>query len=437
MLQPAAAPARDEVRKSSWGQVLLLALILFGGAMMLTAFGPLQEAAKQDMKLSDMAISLVQGLMTGAPAALVALPISWLIDHGNRVRLLKSLFAICVAGALWTSFSGGFLSLSLARMLAAIGAGCAIAVIISLSADLCAPDHRGRAIVVLGLGTFAGGAAAFIFGGALITQFASHPLAVLGPMTAWRASNLIMSLAGAALLFPLVFLHEPARHEVEMQSASLKVALSALWAKRGFLGPLFLGQLAVGMADTAASIWAAPVLIRNFHQTPAQFAAWVGGALFVGGIGGSILGGLCADWGQKSGRRGGLLIAAVIATAIGIPAAFFPMAPNLLSFQILFFLLLFSGTVTAVVSSTAVTVLIPNEERGACMAAFGVVSNLVGKSVAPVIVTLGSLAMGGEHHLAGALAVTGLVTGVASFAGYLWAMLRAPLSPTDTAFAHP
>ena len=433
MLQPAAAPkgAHDEVRNSSWGQVLLLALILFGGAMMLTAFGPMQEAAKHDMKLSDLALSMVQGLATGAPAALIAVPISWLIDHGNRVRLLICVFALCVIGSLWTSFAIGAWTLATARMLAAIGAGSAVAVIISLSADLCVPDHRGRAIVILGLGTFAGGSAAFVVGGILLGVLASHPLAILGAMTPWRAANLLLSVVGVVLLLPLFLLREPQRHEVEMQRPTLNTAFLALWAKRRFLGPLFIGQLGIGMADTAASIWASPVLIRDFHQSPAQFAGWVGGMLFVGGVGGSILGGLSADWGHKTGRRGGLLFAAVIATFIGIPAALFPIMHTLAGFQLLFFLLLFSGAVTAVVSSTTVTVLIPNDERGASMAAFGIVSNLIGKSLAPTVVTLASSAMGGEQHLGVALAATGLVTGVVSFAGYVLAMRNAPLSATE------
>jgi MFS family permease len=423
---PAAIAMAEPIRKSAWGQIMLLALILFGAAMMLAVFGPLQEAAKTDMKLSDFSVSLIQGLMTGAPAAIVAVPISWLIDHGARVRLLTCLIALCVAGALWTAFAGGFVTLSAARMLEAVGAGCAVAVIISLSADLVAPDHRGRAIVLLGLGTAAGGAAAFVIGGALLHDLAAHPAAILGSLAPWRATHLVVGTVGAILLFPLFFLREPLRHEVEETQASLGVAFHALWAKRRFLIPLFTGQLAVGMADTAAGIWAAPVLIRDFHLQPFQFAGWVGGVIFIGGVAGSALGGLAADWGQKTGRRGGLLIPAVAATLVGVPAALFPVMHNLLGFQVLFTLLLFSGMVTAVVSSTAVTVLIPNEERGACMAAFGVISSLVGKSLAPLIVTLGSAAMGGERHLGAALAATGVATGVLSFLGYVMAMRNAP-----------
>jgi MFS family permease len=113
-----------------------------------------------------------------------------------------------------------------------------------------------------------------------------------------------------------------------------------------------------------------------------------------------VLGGFGADFGHKSGRRGGLLLTAVISTAIGIPAAFFPVMPTVPGFAAMFFVLVLSGTITSVVATTAIAVLIPNEERGACLAVFGVINAIIGMSLAPTIVTLGSWAMGGEQHLA-------------------------------------
>jgi MFS family permease len=421
----------DTIRRTLWSAVLLLAAVLFAGGLLRTVFSPLQEAAKLDLKLSDFGVSLVQGLATGVPVALVTIPLAWVVDHGRRVRLLVALFTVCVVGTLWTCFATGLVSLFLARMLSAIGASCAIPVIISLVADICAPDHRGRAMVVVGLGSYAGAAAAFVLGGLLLAALERHPVAALGAMAPWRATHLIIGITGSALLLPLAFLREPARHEVEVQSAALGPTMRALWAKRIFLGPLFVGQIGVSMADSAASIWATPVLIRNYHLQPAQFAGWIGAILLASGLLGSALGGLGADLGHKTGKRGGLLLAAVLATALGVPAALFPIMPGIVGFQILFFCLLLAGTIVTVVASTAVAVLIPNEERGASMAAFSVINAIIGGGLAPTVVTAGSALMGGEQHLAPALAATGLATGVISLAGYVLAMRNAPKSATE------
>ena len=40
-------------RHTAWSAVLLLAVMMFGGTLMRAVFGPLQEAAKLDMGLSD------------------------------------------------------------------------------------------------------------------------------------------------------------------------------------------------------------------------------------------------------------------------------------------------------------------------------------------------------------------------------------------------
>jgi len=257
---------RIGTRATVWSAVLLLAAVLFAGGMIRTVFSPLQEAAKLDLKLSDFAISLVQGLATGAPIALVSIPLAWVIDHGNRVRLLVALLAISVIGALWTAFATGLLSLFLARMLSALGASCAIPVIISLVADLCAPEKRGAAIVVLGLGAYAGAAAAFVLAGLLLPALARHPIAALGAMAPWRETHLLLGLAGTLMLFLLFLLREPQRHEVELQTTSLGPTMRALWGKRAFLFPLFAGQIGVSMADAAAGVWATPVLIPQLSS---------------------------------------------------------------------------------------------------------------------------------------------------------------------------
>jgi len=422
-------------RHTAWSAVLLLAVMMFGGTLMRAVFGPLQEAAKLDMGLSDFQISLVQGIATGIPIALFSLPVAWVIDHGNRVRLLIALMVICTIGTLWTSFAMGFATLFVARMLSSLGATCSLAVVISLAADLCMVEKRGRALIALSLGVYIGSAAAFVFGGVLLGWFATHHIVGLAQMAPWRSTHLVIGIVGALLLVPLLALKEPPRHEVEQAGTALRPALRALWGKRRFLLPLFAGHLGVSMADAAAFIWATPVLIRHFHQQPAQFAGWMGGLILLSGLVGSGLGGFSADWGQKTHKRGFILIGAVIATIVGVPAALYPVMPTVGGFGLMLGLLLLSGTVIALVASTAIAVLIPNEERGVCMAAFGIVNSIVGMSLAPILVTLGSAALGGEQHLGQALAITGVATGLLSVVGYVLAMINAPQINTSMAVA--
>ena len=429
------AASTDPIRRTLWAAILILTLMMFGAALMRGAFGPLQEAAQHELGLSDFQIGLIQGIGTGIPVALVSIPVGWIIDHGHRQRLLVALMAICAAGAIWTAFAEGFASLLVARMMASLGAACGLGVVISLAADFSKAESRGRTLIALALGAWIGTAGAFALGGGLYSFFTGHPVGLFGALTAWRESHLVLGILGAALSLCLLFVSEPPRHEVELAHAPLPVAIRAMWAKRAFLLPLFVGQIGVSMADTAANIWAAPVLIRDYHVQPGQFATWMGAIILVTGIGGSVFGGLTADAGQRSGRRGGLLYGAVAATALGIPTALYPIMPTTAGFAAMFGLLILAGVVTGIVSSTAVAVLIPNEERGTTIAVFSVINAVVGLGLAPTVVTLASDAMGGGQHLGAALAATGVVTGVMSLVGYYFAARNAPIAPALSAIA--
>jgi MFS family permease len=419
---------RIGVTHTAWGEVVVLSLTLLAGAAMRSVFGPLQESAMVELKLTDFQISLVQGLATGIPGAIIGLLIAWIIDHGKRVRLLIALIAVCVLGTIGMSFARDLAGLLLGRMCTVVSADCAAGVVISLASDYCVRQKRGRAMLVMGFGLLTGMALGFWLGGALLDSVGSTRMTWLVDLSPWRRVHLIVGAAGTLGLVPLLLLREPERHEVQQSAGALRPLLRSLWGKRAFLIPFFVAQLGITLADSAATIWAAPVLIRNYHLQPQQFAGWMGGLLFIGGLAGSIFGGLSADWGQKSLGRGAVLTGAVVAAALGIPAALFPIMSTVGGFAVMMGVMTLSGTATGLVASTTVAVLIPNEERGTCMALYGVVRSVLGLSLAPSLVTFGSWAMGGERHLAPALATVGVLTGTLSFAAYLLAMRNAPVA---------
>jgi MFS family permease len=419
---------RIGVTHTAWGPIIVLSLTLLAGAAMRSVFGPLQEAAMLELQLTDFQMSLVQGLGTGIPGAIIGLLIAWIIDHGRRVRLLIALLSVCALGTIGMSFARDFGGLLLGRMSTGVSADCSAGVVISLASDYCIRQQRGRAMLTMGLGLLTGMALGFWLGGALLDSLPSTRMAWLAALSPWRKVHLVMGLGGALGLVPLLLLQEPERREVQQSAGALRPLLRSLWGKRAFLIPFFVAQLGVTLADTAATIWAAPVLIRNYHLQPQQFAGWMGGLLFIGGLAGSIFGGCSADWGQKSARRGALLAGAVVAAALSVPAALFPIMSTVGGFAVMMGVMTLSGTASGLVASTTVAVLIPNEERGTCMALYGVIRSVLGLSIAPTLVTFSSWAMGGEQHLAPALATVGVLTGTLSLAAYLLAMRNAPVA---------
>jgi MFS family permease len=420
-----AIPAASGRRATAWATLLLLAVTLMGGAAMRSLFSPVQEVVKLDLGLSDFQISLVQGLAASIPIALLSLPIGRLVDRSNRVRLLIAMTLVWTAGTFLTALAQSFALLFVARMLAGLGAISAVPIAISIAADLCSPDRRGRSLLLLSIGQNLGGAVAFALGGWLYGA-----LAAAAPpfgLDAWRTVHIAFGVASALMILPLLALAEPARHEIaDRPATAFAAAMRELWARRRFLGPLFVGQVGVVMADTASVIWAAPVLTRVHGLQPAEFAGWMGAIVLLPAIFGSLIGGFAADRGQHSPRRGGILLGAVAAAAVSIPAALFPILPTVEGFAALLTLLLLGGAIAGLVTATTIAVLVPNDIRGLCLGAFVVVGGIIGFGIAPTLVTLVGQLLGGESHLPEALAVTSVAIAVMSFLGFALAMRNAP-----------
>lgn len=424
---PASTAVEDQpLRKTAWRAVMMVSLIVLVAGLVRLAFSPVQEAAKLELGLSDYQISLIQGIAAAVPMAIIAIPLGWLTDRSKRTRLMLILGLCWTVGMIGSAFATDFVGLFIARMLAGVGTMSLIPVAISVLADQSAPSQRGRAMLFLGMGNTLGPALAFVVGGALFTAFSGNldlPGVTLSP---WRETSLIFGIISALAILGQFAIREPARHEVENADAGLGAMIKALGKRWKFLLPLFIGQISVIMADAAAGVWAVPVMQRDLGLSVGAASGMLGGMLLIAGVLGPVIGGFVADKGHKSSMRGGILIGAVVASAIGVPAAVFPIITSVPAFAAVLFLLLAAGSITGLITATAIAVLVPNEERGVCLGAFMILGSLIGLGVSPVLVTLGSQALGGETHLAPALAIVGVVTGFISLIGFLMAMRNAP-----------
>jgi MFS family permease len=422
-------PASDSPpRDTHWGWIILLAVILCiaGGVRLLMT--PLQEAAQHDIGFTDLQIATLQGGANGLPAVLGAIPLGLAIDHLNRARTLLVLGLMWAIGAIMTVYAHDFTTLFVARALIALGVGGAFAVALSMIADLCPPGKRGRATMVAGIGVLAGPALAFAGGGALFGYFKLHGWALFPDMVPWRLAALVFAGLGTAILIPVLLLPEPQRHETEQRGASIMAALRGLVTRWRFLTALWIGATAGGMAEGAAGMWAAPILTRNYGLQPNEFGGWMGGMILIAGLVGSILGGFAVDWGNKSKRRGGLMIGAIVATAIAIPATAYPIMPTVPGFGIMLGIMMTACTAMQVTAVAAVTLVVPNEERGMCLQITSIVGTVIGMGFVPLITLLGPVIFGDDKHLPQTLVIIGVVSGVIGLCGYVAAMLVAPRS---------
>jgi MFS family permease len=413
-------------RRTHWGAVLFLSVILFTSAGCTGVMAPLQQAAQIDLGLTDLQIATLQGGAHGLPALVCAIPLGLAIDHLNRARVMLVLALLRAGGSILTAYAHDFTTLFVARGLVALGAGAAMGVALSLIADLCPQDKRGRMTTIAGIGILAGPALAFAGGGGLFGYFRLHGWALFPGMAPWRLTAMAFAMMACALLVPIALFREPPRHERERHGGSIVAALRGLAERWRFLAALWVGSTAGGMAEGAAGLWAAPILTRSYGLQPDAFGGWMGGTIFLAGLIGSVIGGVAVDWGNKSGRRGGLMIGSIVATAIAIPATAYPIMPTVPEFGVMLGVMLCACTITQVAAVAAVTLVIPNEERGMCLAIISMIGTVVGMGSVPMITLLGPILFGDDQHLRQTLVVIGVATGAIGLAGYITAMRVAP-----------
>lgn len=368
----------------------LAALLAF---LMIGSFSAVQEAAKAELRLSDIQLSLAQGMSAAVLLVALSIPVGALVDRFNRLNLLRTMALIWTLGTLATAYATGPVSLFAARMAASIGIAGALTAAISIAADISAPESRGRTLLILTLGKVAGQAAGFGLTGALYGWLARD----------WRTTHIALAAIGVALALPLFLMREPARKEVATTlGAPLRAGLGELWKRRHWLLPIFAGGAAVAMADTAAILWAAPVIERRFALPPDVFGGWMAALVFGTGVAGAAIGGLAADWGHKRGR---ILFGPLIAAALSIPAALFAVMPGVTAFAISLGAFMLAGTIIGLALSVAFTVLLPNELRGLAIGGFLSVSGLAAFGIAPLTVASLAKIMGGDAQLPLALAI--------------------------------
>ncbi len=390
-------------------------------------FNGIQEAAKAEMHLSDFDLSLVEGVAVAIPMALFGIPVGLLADRFSRMRLMLAMTVLWSLSAIGTAWAPTVPILFIMRLLAATGASAMFTTSISLIADCSPPDHRGQALLVNNLGKLVFMAAALPLGAALVVQFSHHPLPGLTNLQSWRAAHVVLAAGGILVAAMLLTLHEPPRLEVSAGvKAPIRVVLRELWMRRTYLGPLMFGQTGMLMADAAATIWATPILTRKYHLAPVQLTLWLGVAVLVAGILGSLIGGYAADAGHRSGRKGWIMLGGVVASALAIPAALFPLAPNASSLFVALTVLLVCGTIGSLALMALITTHLPNETRGLTFGIFLAVGGLVGFGLAPTLVIVVAGWLGGEMRLAQALAFVGGTVSVVGFAGFVQAMRCTP-----------
>ncbi len=270
------------------GILTLIALMNFVDRQILAI---LLESIKADLKLSDLELGLLSGLVFAIFYALVGIPIARLADRWNRRKIISLSLLVWSSMTVISGFASNFIHLALARIGVGVGEGGVQPASHSLIAENFAPHERATAFAIYSAGITAGIFVALSVGGWANDAFG------------WRVAFIIAGVPGIILAVIAYFsILEPrvtGRFEFSMFKATdgektLLESFRFFWQSKGWRYAAIAAVL-TQIATLGISAWLPSLIIRSHELSSTQAGQIM--ALITGlcGTAGAIGGGLVAD----------------------------------------------------------------------------------------------------------------------------------------------
>ena len=252
---------------------------------------------KEDLKLTDAQTSLP--LSAFIIVYMIASPIfGSLAERGNRKLIIAfgvAVWSLATAGA---AFSQGFASLLVARSLVGIGEAAYATIAPAIISDYFPPEKRNKIFTIFYVATPVGSALGFALGG------------FLGENWGWRAAFLVCGLPGLLVAAFALMIKDPPRGQFDIKKEEpppWSVALKSLARNKQFVVTV-LGYTAVTFATGGIADWFPTFLARDRGMAMGEAGYLVGLVTVVGGLGGTIIGGVLADRARNITRQAYLAV---------------------------------------------------------------------------------------------------------------------------------
>ena len=241
----------------------------------------LVEPIRKELGFTDGQLGLITGLAFAAFYSVCGVPVAWLADRTNRVRI------VAIACGLWSLFTGAcglatsFAQLALARIGVGVGEAGGVPPAYAILSDYFPPHRRGLAMGLFSLGIPLG----VFFGGSYGAWAALH--------WGWRGAFLSLAIPGVLLAIALPFVvKEPARGGLDPEGTAKGAGDLPLLATIGdfIKSPVLLltalGCSFSGVAGYTLQSWSPAFLMRVQGATLTQvgqvYSPLIGAAVAAG-----------------------------------------------------------------------------------------------------------------------------------------------------------
>jgi MFS family permease len=380
----------------------------------------LVEPIKADFRLSDVQISILQGVAFSAGYLLFTPLLGRCIDIFPRTRLLAGAIAVWSGFTLLCAFAGGFRHLLGTRAGVGAAEGALTPAVYSLLGDSFDDRHLPLAFSIVLTGPYIGGGAALLLGGLLIDIADRLPLvqAALPSVRPWQFVFIAMSIPGFFCAIMMMLFREPRRRAVrhEANAMPLHEVAAQFRANASFYLLFYLGMSLLIIPIYAFPAWVPAFMGRRFGLSIQEVGYSYGLLTLVCGISGVLAGPWLARHRliarDDSGNLRfvglcGIGIALCCAAMYAAPSPFVALAAaGLAGF--------FYSAPTSLAAS-ALQIATPARMRGVASSIYVVTTTLAGLMLAPFLVAaLTQYAFADESQVGSSLAIVGGISGLAS-----------------------
>ncbi|MEO1310032.1 MAG: MFS transporter [Pseudomonadota bacterium] len=374
--------------KLAWAIVAMLFVAYIFSFIDRMIIGLLVEPMKADLGVTDTQISLLQGMAFALFYTLAGLPIARLIDRKPRMRIIAAGVAVWSLMTAACGVATQYWHLFIARMGVGVGEATLSPAAYSLITDSFPKKRLGLAMGVYGLGSAVGAGLAFLIGAAvvrLVVEAGEVSVPLIGAVSAWQLTFLIVGLPGLLIALVFQFMPEPPRGggATSQEGAPLSEVFRFIRSRSAALGAAIAAVSLVNFAVLGSVSWVAVMFVRVHEFSLSDAGAAAGFGLIIGGVIGLIGGGVITDRMDGGSPHGRLKFCAMTAVTGTIGALIFPLASSPTVAVAAFILFFASAAVPVGAAITAIQQMTPAPMRATIGAVYIFVVNIVGLALGP------------------------------------------------------
>jgi predicted MFS family arabinose efflux permease len=275
--QPAAFLARPGLR--AWFVLGVLCFVYVINFLDRQLISILAKPIQDDLGVTDGQLGRISGLYFALFYCVLAIPVGWIADRTNRVRLLSFACALWSAATIACGMASSYPQLVAARMAVGVGEAGGVPPSYAIISDYFPSGQRGTALSVFNFGPPIGMATGVAFGASIAASWS------------WRSAFIVLGAVGiVTALIAWLFVREPVRGGLDTprtgEVPAAPDARAAFWptCRMFFSRPVLLRvAIATGITQimTYASLnFTTLLLMREKGMTLGDVALWY--ALVVG-----------------------------------------------------------------------------------------------------------------------------------------------------------